>query len=347
MACSNGRVAVLIVGFRNAGDVRECVSALGRCSPQNFDVFLCENGGAAAFQEVCDELSGRGIVQKHCEGLACSVSARVKGLVRASCYRLSNTEISLVIGEAAENIGYAGGVNIWLRPLLEQHGYAGFWILNPDTIPEPDALRQLVDHAKLRKKGMVGSRIVPAGDLTVVHSRGLRWSPVLVRTKAVDFHAPANFEPDMDRVERLIDAPSGSSFYVTRECVEQIGLMDERYFLYYEDLDWGVRAKRRCGVGYAWRSIVPHHGGTTIGTAARRAARSRLSVYLEFRNRILFVRNTYPGWLPWTIAILLIRALEYGCVGSITNAKAAYSGISAGVAGEEGRPDQMMAVHLG
>ena len=97
---------------------------------------------------------------------------------------------------------------------------------------------------------------------------------MLLSASATGIHAPI----DLPAIERAMDSPSGASMYVTRRCIEQIGLMDESYFLFYEDLDWGVRAKKH-GLGYASDSIVAHQRGTTTGSAGRSTALSRLSVY--------------------------------------------------------------------
>ncbi len=121
--------------------------------------------------------------------------------------------------------------------------------------------------------------------------------------------------------------------------------MDERYFLYFEDLDWGYRAMREGTVGYAHASIVPHKGGTTIGTAGTRAALSPLAVYLEVRNCILFVREHHPGWLAWTALMQVVHASTFGLVGAFRNMVAGYRGLLAGLLGEVGRPDRILKSH--
>ena len=123
--------------------------------------------------------------------------------------------------------------------------------------------------------------------------------------------------------------------------------MDEAYFLYFEDFDWGIRAKKACGLGYAYDSVVPHRGGTTIGSASKRRLRSELAVYLDFRNRLLFVRRQYPGWYPWTVLMALARTSEFLAVGATKNFRAALAGWSAGVRGETGRPDRLLNLAFG
>jgi N-acetylglucosaminyl-diphospho-decaprenol L-rhamnosyltransferase len=337
------RVAVIIVGFRNADDVRQCIIALARSTAQNFDIFVCENGGSSHFRDLSESFSRNDFVSPN--PLFHSQINPETEFVSLISYRLRETAISLFIAEAAENLGYAGGINNWLRRLLERCGYVGFWILNPDTLVEPDALSELLYYVESSGKGMVGSRLVSTDDPPRIQCRGLRWRPFLASTKAIDFRALASRECDIEKVEKFLDAPSGASFYVTRECVERIGLMDERYFLFFEDLDWGMRAKKMCGLGYAHNAVVRHHGGTTIGSAVSRSKNSNLAVFLEFRNRLLFVRLRYPAWFTWTTFVLALRALEYSVAGSLQNTKAAYRGIAAGLAGEIGRPDQLIEDH--
>ena len=100
-----------------------------------------------------------------------------------------------------------------------------------------------------------------------------------------------------------MDAPSGVSFFVTRDCMDRVGLMDEDYFLYFEEFDWGILAKAACGLGYAHKSVVPHISGSSTGAVRSRAQRSRLSVYLTYRNRIRFVQRRFPTWTLWTVLV--------------------------------------------
>jgi N-acetylglucosaminyl-diphospho-decaprenol L-rhamnosyltransferase len=96
--------------------------------------------------------------------------------------------------------------------------------------------------------------------------------------------------------------------YVTKNCLEQIGLMDESYFLFFEDQDWGCAKK--LGLGYASASIVAHQRGTTTGSAKNLTAIPKLAVYLQHRNGIHFVRRHYPWSLPLRIAVQF--CMRYG-----------------------------------
>ena len=341
------KVVVLIVGFRNANDIGCCLRALSNAQQEpTFEVFIAENGGSGATDAIIGILSDDGSPCRRVEERELPIDSPV--MLRREMFRLvQGTDLGarVHVAEMKDNLGYAGAVNAWLRPLLQIGGWEGAWVLNPDTEPTPSALAELVAYSKRRGKGMVGSCLLPSKDLPLLHNRGLAWEKFAARTLAVDFRAPIMPAPDPDNVDARLTSPSGASIFVTRELLGKIGLMNERYFLYFEDLDWGSRAKEAGGVGYAHLSVVPHKGGTTIGTSWTRATRSPLSVYLEIRNSILFVRDRHRTWLPWTILMQLFHTLTYGAVGAFRNMLYGFRGLFAGILGKSGRPDRVLEAH--
>jgi N-acetylglucosaminyl-diphospho-decaprenol L-rhamnosyltransferase len=335
-------VAVIIVGFRNSGDVRRCVEALcAQRSAQGLRIFISENGGSTAFDDLMTTLGESGL--------------RIAGSDAASpppvdppgrrCLELAFREPATAritrvhIAEMEDNLGYAGGVNAWLRPLLEVPGWRRAWILNPDTQPTPTALSELVAHADTSKKGLIGSRMTLLSRPDLIQTRGLSWSRLRAGVVAIDGYTPAAPPRDQKRLMRQLDGPTGASMFVDRDLIGRIGLMPEHYFLYGEDLVWGLRAKSIDAVGYADESVVLHQGGSTIGTARRRRDKSALSVYLYARNRILIVRDHFPGWTAWTVLMSLAHILTFAAAGALDNFRIAWRGFRAGLAGETGRPD--------
>lgn len=333
------RVAILIVGFRNPQDVQACVSALAHSSADPlFDVFICENGGSQAFHEICDALlDPRGPCQALDNRLPDPVAPPSGRFVKLECLALKHRASRVWIGCASQNLGYAGGINAWIERLLPLSDFQGFWIVNPDAVPEPAALRALVERSLVGKKGMVGSTIVTPDRPEYVYCRaGHSWRKLRTSLALLGLGHPLSAPIDLPAIEASLDSISGASMYVTRACVQEIGLMDERFFLYYEDADWSARAKKH-GLGYAPDSIVPHRGGTTIGSAQLHAQRSRLSAYLESRNHLHFVRKHWPGYYLMALSFGCLHAVLY-LLGSPTNAKAAVQGMLAAIKGETGQP---------
>ncbi len=97
--------------------------------------------------------------------------------------------------------------------------------------------------------------------------------------------------------------------FVSREFIEDVGLMDERYFLYFEDLDWSERAKRKgYELKYCWKSKVYHKEGGSIGSSSKGEKKSKLADYYGIRNRIIFTKKFYPQY-QWSVYLSLLGVI--------------------------------------
>src|SRR5271165_6051202 len=309
-----GNVVVLVVGYCNPDDIVDCLRALAAANAEpSFDVYIAENGGAAGMDMLLARLDAGDAAWR--KAGATEAPTKPPNARRLNNYRLvrpnGHPGASVHVAEMDENLGYAGGVNAWLRPLLTVPEWDAAWVLNPDTKPDPDALAELAAYSTSRGKAMVGSCIIHTDHMDKVFTRGLEWNKFRSRVQAIDRGAKLSIEPDPEAIEARLSAPSGASIYITRPLIDAIGLMDERYFLYCEELEWGERAQRLGMLGYAHRSRVPHKCGTTLGGTGGRLARSKLSVYLSARNTILFVKKRHPFWLPWAIVMQTVHLATY------------------------------------
>lgn len=331
-------VAIIIVGFRNADDIVQCVHALARAAATpNFDIYICENGGRESYERLVSHLTDESCGLQ--ELSPCEIPGGSERFLATRCLKFPSRPSNVLIGCATDNLGYAGGINAWLRGLVQVDGWKGVWILNPDTEPAPDALAALVSRAEVGGKGMVGSTILESGRDDIVRLRGgLHWQKFSARNIAIGFNEQVGAPFDLSAVEDAMDSPSGASMYVTRSCVEKIGLMDESFFLFDEDLDWGVRAKKLgVALGYASGSIVAHRGGTTTG-AATGMSMSKLAIYLQHRNAIHFVRRHFPWTLPVRVAVSSLYALRFLANRAPKSFVAVLEGVLAGLKGETGQP---------
>lgn len=330
------KVATIIVGYKNANDIIECLAALDRqifCGQNH--IFIVENGGAAAYDQLVDRLDKLPYLRREAPAVISTRRGETSLHVQTTVFTTEKDNNLVHVALARENLGYGAGINSWLLGLQTEGDWDGYWILNPDTAPLPDALDELVAVVAKSGKGMAPSLIVGMDDPAAVHAAGIRWSDLRC---AVMLVGSGTRQPIPMAVQIAMDSPSGCSLYVTRDCVARIGPLPEDYFLYYEDIEWGMRAKAAQMLVSCVTSIVPHKHGTTIGSAVRRADRSSLSVYLAMRNRIIFVRRIRPLLLPWAILRSLMAVTEYLLAGSPRNARAAADGFIAALKGEKYRP---------
>ena len=328
-------IPVVIVSTRSTSDVVACLGSLAKSNYEPaFDVYVCENGGGRAFSVLCEKLSCFEQFTSTRITTPCSVAY----FRQVQSFTMRDRATRVFVAEANENVGYAGGVNLWLRELQAVHeSWPGALILNPDTIIKPDALHNLVRYSEAQNKGMVTGCIVRMDDPARIQTRGLRWLWLRMRPGAVGKDELVSKRSRIDSLELQLDAPSGAFIYVTRQLLSDIGLMKERYFLYGEDFEWGYRARRINQLGYCFDATVFHRGGTTINT------NSVLSTYLLYRSNLLLVRDLFPRWLWWSFAISIARAVILGIRGDVRNMQAALRGVGDGLCDRDVRPNN---IHL-
>lgn len=325
---SERHTIVAIVGYRNAGDIRACLTALSNSAENNFAISICENGGADAYDSLLASLNG--LVEPAGEAPPV-IDPRV---TKTWSGRLKSGEQPVRIYLANDNLGYAGGVNVCIRQIAPSENWTAVWVLNPDTEPHPDALGALNERA-LQGYDIVGSRLV-FKESGRVQSYGCRWRPMIASGLNLGMFQPQDAVPDTKEIEASMNYVSGAALFVTRAYIENIGLMDERYFLYCEEVDWCLRRGPH-RIGYAHNSFVYHVGSSVIGDRSA-SERSSLSVYLAERNRLLLTRRFYDLLYPLIVLTALIFISRYLRLGAFRNFFVALSGWSAGISGEVGPP---------
>lgn len=216
------------------------------------------------------------------------------------------------------NHGYSAGNNAAIRPALAGDAPAYVLLLNSDTVVKPAALAGLLDFMDAHPEaGIAGSRLEdPEG--AQQHS-GFRFPTMISElesglrlglfTRLVEDKIVA---PDPMDVAHRVDWVAGASMIVRREVFEQIGLLDEGFFLYFEEVDFCFKASR---AGWTCWSIpqsrVVHLGGQSTGVTVRRNPRRRPRYWWESRYRF-FTRHygrayTFVTDLLWICAFSTYR----------------------------------------
>ena len=96
---------------------------------------------------------------------------------------------------------------------------------------------------------------------------------------------------------------------VSRAYIETVGVMDDDFFLFCEDVDWCLR-RGAFRFGYAHGSVIRHVHGAQSGASVNRANRTRFSVYLMHRNAVLTARRYAGARLPAVLALRVVQAFE-------------------------------------
>lgn len=208
----------------------------------------------------------------------------------------------------AHNGGCAFGNNAAIRLGLESDNPPDYiLLLNPDTIVKPGALQVLINFMNEHPDaGMAGSRLeLPDGTPllsafrfhTILSELDKGWR-LGILSKLLDKWIVA---PPMPETTCQIDWVGGASMIVRREVFEQVGLLDEGYFLYYEEVDFCLRA-RKAGwtCWYVPESVIIHIVGQSTGVTNPTDSPKRLPQYMFDSRRRYFLKN--HGWLYTALA---------------------------------------------
>ena len=194
---------------------------------------------------------------------------------------------------ADRNLRFSGGNNLGIRHALRQ-GAELLLLMNNDTTVHPDFLTHLVSRIlSTDRAGMVAPKILYAKDPSKIWFAGGEisfWTGTMRHTGIR--------EPDSGTYDavRDIDYATGCCVLVTRKMVEEVGLLDESYFMYGEDADWSMRTRK---AGYR----ILFEPQARIWHKVSVAAGGHLSWYKlknKFLSNLRFFAK-YSAWYQWLV----------------------------------------------
>lgn len=313
------RVTIILLNWNNWPDTLECLETLLRLDYPVVRILICDNGSSdnslayirAWADGHLDILPGNPHVVKSDRPVEKPLQIVEYDRANAEAGRVADDHSRLVIIKNGENLGFAGGNNVGLRFVMALQDTDYVWILNNDTVVDKDALQRLVERMQQRPEvGICGSTVLNYWRPKQVDALGGAWYS---RWAGLAWHLgrwrdmPGDIDPE--QIERRMDYVVGSAMFVSMAFITKVGLMDESYFLYFEEIDWTRRSRSHFSLGYAPESIVYHKIGGSIGTATHPASKSMICDYYTIRNRLKFTWRYYPYALPTIYLGLLIAFL--------------------------------------
>jgi GT2 family glycosyltransferase len=244
------RTGVVILNYGDPSDTWACLDALGRSEDLDLDVVVVDNAPEGPAHDRLRDGVGR----------------------RAE-----------VVASGA-NLGYAAGNNVGIARLLDR-GLDEVLILNPDTRIQPRTLRRLRRVLDNRPRcGVVAPRMVLGGRPPRIYFDG---GLVETQTGATRHPGRGRLESQVPvRPAHRCDYVAGAAMLVRTAAFRDVGLLPERYFLYYEETDWCLRAREA-----GWNCVVQPRARITHLKRSGVAVPEPYAVYYLTRNRYLFARD--------------------------------------------------------
>ena len=207
-----------------------------------------------------------------------------------------------------QNKGFSYANNIGINYALSQKDAGFIWVLNNDTVISKHSLKALIScynkHKSTSKTGFIGSKIMDYKNRSLIQNVGgtfNKWTgySTLLGMGETD-------KKQYDRNLYSIDYVVGASMFFHVSLVEEIGLMPENYFLYYEDIDWSITAKRKGFTNITCiDSVIFHKQGLSTGSKLLTETSNldiKKHLYLSY---LIFYRRHYKWLIPIAYFILI------------------------------------------
>ena len=303
-----GGVYILLLNWNAWRDTLACLESLLPDVARGARIVLCDNASSDNSRQhiaswAAGRLSALSAQRARLERLQRHAlpRPRVQSLDRAQAEAgRAAADAQLILIDNGANLGFAAGNNVGLRFALKQADMSHVWLLNNDTLVEPDCLLRMCRRLESHPRPAVCGAIIHFFDKPQVIQciGGNRFDIRSGRARqSAGRYLHEERLPALSDIEQSLDYLSGCCMLLPRAFLDEVGLMNEDYFLYYEEVDWFTRAQRRFDLLVAGGARLYHREGGSIGSRSWRRGPSVLSDLHMFRSRQRFMRRYYPQWL--------------------------------------------------
>ena len=248
-------IAVILVNWKKYNLTSKCIDSLNKSNYKNFKIILVDN-----------EYSEKSLID------------------------LRNKHKELIVFKEKNNLGFAGGNNIGIRYALE-NDYDYIMLLNNDTEVKENFILPLVERIeKDHSLGAVQPLILNFSNKSIIWNAGGKLNKFLGITSTRLNNNKLNSSIVFDDYTDWI---SGCCILIKSEILTKVGLLDEKFFNYYEDVDWSLRMKNLgYDLGFVKESIIYHHGSSSSkNKKTKEGVISSKIHYFNIRNHILLLKK--------------------------------------------------------
>jgi GT2 family glycosyltransferase len=230
-------VSIIILNYNKNQDTLDCLKSLKIQTYKNFEILLMDNGSEYnSFLELKREL------------------------------KQFKEALEIILIRIKANLFFSGGNNKALKIANGEY----ICLLNNDTIVSPDFIEKMVDFLEENPDaGMISPKI------KVYKNKNYLWyAGAYVNLKKASVSVPRGiweFDPQNQKYNEVIltDFAAGTALFLKKEVIDKIGLLDEIFFMYFEETDWNLRAKKKgYKIYYVPTTIIYHKVTPFIGKKA-------------------------------------------------------------------------------
>lgn len=278
------KLVIIILNYNNANDTIACIKSILKQIKDNICIVVVDNCSSDnSFHEIKNYYRGQQLIE--------------------------NERISFIQSNA--NYGYSKGNNLGLKFALLDETIEYFWILNNDTILKEDCIAKVLEYLKINcnEKEVLGTLLTKYNQQNIIQALGGIYNPIIGKTKLLYPDLPKekltkkHIEITLKEANYLI----GASLIFSKKFLNEVGLFNEAFFLYSEEVDIIKRSKK---FGYKINliqdAIVYHkEGGTTCVQSSKKQERNPFIEYHNSKSKLIFSKLYYPFFYPITLICVL------------------------------------------
>ncbi|MFU0783662.1 MAG: Glycosyl transferase family 2 [Thermoanaerobacterium thermosaccharolyticum] len=265
----NPKVGIIIVNYNGEKYTNDCIKSVFKSSYQNYLVIVIDNASTDNSVKLLEEFNNK-----------------------------------IVIIKNNENLGFSGANNIGIKYALENE-CEYVLLLNNDTEIDKELIKNMVDASIKNNNAIISPKIYYYDEPNMIWSAGggLNWK------KGLSFHyGKDEIDKGQYDQQKEIDFATGCCILIHKSVFDKIGFLAEEYFLYFEDTDFCVRAKRAgIKIIYEPSARLWHKVSSTTG-----GEESLITLYYGNRNRLYF-NNKFnkKNKLLWLSYFYITRLLKF------------------------------------
>ena len=262
------KICIVLVNYKAASLTIECLKSLGRVSYENYEVVVVDNASAD------------GSIAK----------------LEPFC----NDRVHLIVSN--ENVGFSGGNRVGTEKAISL-GADYILLLNNDTEVDVSFLDDLVKYAS--------PDIVTIPKILYFDQKDMVWyggGRIVPNKGKMEHLGLGKLDDKNESYPVSCDFATGCCMLIHKSIVDEIGLFDDSFFMYYEDADFCIRMKL-CGkkILYVPSSKIWHKVSSSSGVEM-----SPLSIYYMERNRMLLLKKHWRFFFPFGIMyVVMSRVVKY------------------------------------
>ncbi len=316
----NPLIYIIVLNYKNWDDTIECLESIFRSDYKSFRVVVIDNASPNdSFKKIIDWAEGKQYTShltekgplNHLSFPPVSKPLKYNIIHDEDLHTNSHKKHGhqLILINSKENRGYAAGNNIGLKYALQDTDFCYAWILNNDTVVPSYSLKNFGKVAATSPEtDMWGGKLYFYDRPDTLQAVGATYNKWLGTTKQTGRAVIDTGQYDNFQFTEDIKIIVGASVFVSKSFLETVGLMNEDLFLYFEEVDWAIRAlQHNVKVGFIPGVHVFHKEGASIGKGSN--SKSEVSDYFHLRNHLLISRKYFPLQFPIVRIALLFGAI--------------------------------------